>query len=155
MDREVTTMVSADVAHDLTSKVQATTTPAFKTPLRGSVLVLIQYDVCEEIRLDVLRGLFPARNAQATFKSQAPGYVRYQRTPVAEPLEPVILAVRRAAFRRHQVLRLRRRQPGLRAAFRRRLGQPGPAFAAGPPTRTSRSWPRASSARNWSAPLPR
>jgi hypothetical protein len=91
MDREVTTMVSADVAHDLTSKVQATTTPAFKTPLHGSVLVLIQYDVCEEIRLDVLRGLIPARNAQATFKSQAPGYVRYQRTPIAEPLEPVIL----------------------------------------------------------------
>jgi len=91
MDREVTTMVSADVAHDLTANVQATTTPAFKTPLRGSVLVLIQYDVCEEIRLDVLRGLFPARKAQATFKSQAPGYVRYQRTPVAEPLEPVIL----------------------------------------------------------------
>jgi len=91
MDREVTTMVSADVAHDLTTKVHATTTPALKTPLRGSVLVLIQYDVCEEIRLDVLRGLIPARNAQATFKSQAPGYVRYQRTPVAEPLEPVIL----------------------------------------------------------------
>jgi hypothetical protein len=91
MDREVTTMVSADVAHDLTSKVQATTTPALKTPLRGSVLVLIQYDVCEEVRLDVLRGLIPARNAQATFKSQAPGYVRYQRTPIAEPLEPVIL----------------------------------------------------------------
>ena len=91
MDREVTTMVSADVAHDLTTKVQATTTPAPKAPLRGSVLVLIQYDVCEEIRLDILRGLFPARSAQATFKSQAPGYVRYQRTPVAEPLEPVIL----------------------------------------------------------------
>jgi hypothetical protein len=91
MDREVTTMVSADVAHDLTSKVQATTTPSLKTPLRGSVLVLIQYDVCEEIRLDILRGLIPARSAQATFKSQAPGYVRYQRTPVAEPIEPVIL----------------------------------------------------------------
>ena len=91
MDREVTTMVNADVAHDLTSKVQATTTPALKTPLRGSVLVLIQYDVCEEIRLDILRGLIPARSAQATFKSQAPGYVRYQRTPVAEPIEPVIL----------------------------------------------------------------
>jgi len=91
MDREVTAMVSADVAHDLTSKVQATTTPALKTPLRGSVLVLIQYDVCEEIRLDILRGLIPARTAQATFKSQAPGYVRYQRTPVAEPIEPVIL----------------------------------------------------------------
>jgi hypothetical protein len=91
MDREVTTMVSSDVAHDLTSTVQATTTPALKTPLRGSVLVLIQYDVCEEIRLDILRGLIPARTAQATFKSQAPGYVRYQRTPVAEPIEPVIL----------------------------------------------------------------
>jgi len=91
MDREVTAMVSADVAHDLTSKVQATTTPALKSPLRGSVLVLIQYDVCEEIRLDILRGLIPARTAQATFKSQAPGYVRYQRTPVAEPIEPVIL----------------------------------------------------------------
>jgi len=91
MDREVTTMVNADVAHDLTSKVQATTTPALKTPLRGSVLVLIQYDVCEEIRLDILRGLIPARSPQATFKSQAPGYVRYQRTPVAEPIEPVIL----------------------------------------------------------------
>ncbi|PYQ43908.1 MAG: hypothetical protein DMG99_05600 [Acidobacteria bacterium] len=75
----------------MTSKVQATTTPALKTPLRGSVLVLIQYDVCEEIRLDILRGLIPARTAQATFKSQAPGYVRYQRTPVAEPIEPVIL----------------------------------------------------------------
>src|SRR5947209_12229718 len=91
MDREVTTMVNADVAHDLTSKVQATTTPALKTPLRGSVLVLIQYDVCEEIRLDILRGLIPARTAQATFKSQAPGYVRYQRTPVAESIEPLIL----------------------------------------------------------------
>ena len=67
MDREVTTMVSADVAHELTTRVQETTKPASKTPLRGSVLVLIQYDVCEEIHLDVLRGLFPARTAQATF----------------------------------------------------------------------------------------
>lgn len=91
MDREVTTMVSADVAHDLTAKVQETTKPALRCPLRGSVLVLIQYDVCEEIRLDILRNLIPARTAQATFKSQAPGYVRYQRTPVAEPIEPVIL----------------------------------------------------------------
>jgi len=91
MDREVTTIVSADVAHDITTTVQETTKPALKCPLRGSVLVLIQYDVCEEIHMDILRGLIPARNAQATFKSQAPGYVRYQRTPVAEPLETVIL----------------------------------------------------------------
>ena len=77
MDREVTTMVSSDVAHELTTRVLETTKPATAGPLRGSVLVLIQYDVCEEIRLDVIRNLLQARHAQATFKSsQAPGYVR-------------------------------------------------------------------------------
>jgi hypothetical protein len=59
-------------------------------PLRGSVLVLIQFDVCEEIRLDVLRSIFPARTAEASFK-KAPAYVRYQRAPVEETLDPVIL----------------------------------------------------------------
>jgi len=61
------------------------------TPLRGSVLVLIQFDVCEEIRLDVLRNIFGARTAEASFKHQAPGYVRYQRPPVEETLEPLVL----------------------------------------------------------------
>ena len=60
-------------------------------PLRGSVLVLIQFDVCEEIRLDVLRNIFGARTADASFKHQAPGYVRYQRPPVEETLEPLVL----------------------------------------------------------------
>ena len=91
MDRDVTTMVSTEVARELTTKVHETTRPARATPLRGSVLVMIQYDVCEEIRLDVLRDIFGARTAQATFKNQAPGYVRYQRTPVAESIEPLIL----------------------------------------------------------------
>jgi len=92
MDREVTTIVSADVAHDLSVKVQESTKAAPECPLRGSVLVLIQYDICEEIRLDVIRQLLQARNAQATFKSsQAPGYVRYQRPPVADRLEPLVL----------------------------------------------------------------
>ncbi len=92
MDREVTTIVSPDVARDLSVKVQATTQPVITGPLRGSVLVLIQYDICEEIRLDVIRQLLQARNAQATFKSsQAPGYVRYQRPPVADRLEPIVL----------------------------------------------------------------
>ena len=59
--------------------------------LRGSVLVLIQFDVCEEIRLDELRKIFGARTAEASFKHQAPGYVRYQRPPVEESLEPLIL----------------------------------------------------------------
>jgi len=91
MDRDVTTMVSTDVARELTTTVYETTRPAPATPLRGSVLVMIQYDVCEEIRLDALRNIFGARTAEATFKSQAPGYVRYQRTPVAESIEPLVL----------------------------------------------------------------
>ena len=60
-------------------------------PLRGSVLVLIQFDVCEEIRLDELRKVFGVRTVDATFKHQAPGYVRYQRPPVEETLEPLVL----------------------------------------------------------------
>jgi hypothetical protein len=51
---------------------------------------LIQFDVCEEIRLDVLRTIFGARTAEASFK-KAPAYVRYQRPPVEESIEPVIL----------------------------------------------------------------
>ncbi len=90
MDREVTTIVSPEVARDLSVQVKETTQPV--CPLRGSILVLIQYDVCEEIRLDVIRQLLQARHAQATFKSsQAPGYVRYQRPPVVDRLEPIVL----------------------------------------------------------------
>src|SRR5207253_6367558 len=49
--------------------------------LHGSVLVLIQFDVCEEIRLDLLREIFSARTLeQPSFKHPAPGYVRYQRS---------------------------------------------------------------------------
>jgi hypothetical protein len=60
-------------------------------PLCGSVLVLIQFDVCEEIRLDQLRQILGARTADASFKHLAPGYVRYQRPPVEEALEPLVL----------------------------------------------------------------
>jgi hypothetical protein len=59
--------------------------------LRGSVLVLIQFDVCEEINLDALRDIFGARRQEASFKHPAPGYVRFQRAPVVEPVEPLIL----------------------------------------------------------------
>jgi hypothetical protein len=60
--------------------------------LRGSVLVLIQFDVCEEIRLDQLRQIFGARTLEhPTLKHPAPGYVRYQRPPVVEPIEPLVL----------------------------------------------------------------
>jgi len=60
-------------------------------PLCGSVLVLIQFDVCEEIRLDLLREILGARTVDASFKHLAPGYVRYQRPPVEEVLEPLVL----------------------------------------------------------------
>ena len=60
--------------------------------LQGSVLVLIQFDVCEEIRLDRLREILSARTvAQPSLKHPAPGYIRYQRPPVVEPIEPLVL----------------------------------------------------------------
>src|SRR3984885_3580586 len=90
MDRDLTTMVSNDVAEALSTQVQECTQPKAQGPLRGSVLVLIQFDVCEEIRLDELRKIFPTRTAEASFK-KAPAYVRYQRPPVEETLEPLIL----------------------------------------------------------------
>jgi hypothetical protein len=89
MDQDLTTMVSNDVAEALSTQVQMPS-PQSAGPLRGSVLVLIQFDVCEEIRLDALRKIFPAREAEASLK-KAPSYVRYQRPPVEETLEPLIL----------------------------------------------------------------
>jgi hypothetical protein len=65
---------------------------AMEPALRGSVLVLIQFDVCEEIRLDELRQIFGARTLeQPSFKHSAPSYVRYQRPPVVETIEPLVL----------------------------------------------------------------
>jgi len=69
---------------------QASSTP--EASLQGSVLVLIQFDVCEEIRLDQLRQIFGARTQeQPSFKHPTPGYVRYQRPPVVEAIEPLVL----------------------------------------------------------------
>jgi hypothetical protein len=61
--------------------------------LNGSVLVLIQFDVCEEIRLDKLQQAMNARSVpQPKIKHSVPAYVRYQRPPVVEPLEPLLLS---------------------------------------------------------------
>src|SRR5258708_3868230 len=60
-------------------------------PLQGSVLVLFQFDVSEEIRLNDLRAIFGARRQEASFKHAAPGYVRYERPPVVERIEPLVL----------------------------------------------------------------
>ena len=44
MDRDLTTLVSTDVAHALTTQVESCTQSPASGPLRGSVLVLIQFD---------------------------------------------------------------------------------------------------------------
>jgi len=89
MAPELTTPVpvlSSDLSQTLATQVRS---PA--ALLQGSVLALIQFDVCEEIKLDELRKIFGARTEKASFKHQAPGYVRYQRPPVEEPLDPLVL----------------------------------------------------------------
>src|SRR5580704_7978246 len=91
MDRETTITAPA------VGKVPAEALPTLvavkpsDAPLCGSVLVLIQFDVCEEIRLDELRHILGARTVDTSFKHMAPGYVRFQRPPLEEALEPVIL----------------------------------------------------------------
>ncbi len=61
--------------------------------LTGFVLVLIQFDVCEEIRLDLLQP--QTGNArtlrQPSTKQAAPAYVRYERPPVVESIETLVL----------------------------------------------------------------
>ncbi len=98
MERErIATTVSNDAINDVgldlsTGRAsQAHGVQSQSTPLHGSALVLIQFDVCEEIRLDELRKIFGARTVDASFKHHSPGYVRYQRPPVEETLEPLIL----------------------------------------------------------------
>lgn len=60
--------------------------------LHGAVLVLIQFDVCEEIRLDQLRQIFSAQTVQRPpLKHALPSYVRYERPPVVELAETLVL----------------------------------------------------------------
>ena len=70
----------------------ATPVPGLPATLGGFVLVLIQFDVCEELRLDVLQQAVSARTVQKpSIKQPVPSYVRYQRPPVVGPLEPLLL----------------------------------------------------------------
>ena len=65
---------------------------AVSAPLSGFVLVMIQFDVCEEIQLDKLQQTVSARTLrQPSTKQAAPAYVRYERPPVLERLEPLVL----------------------------------------------------------------
>jgi hypothetical protein len=54
--------------------------------------VLIQFDVCEEIRLDQLQAVESRTVQQPKMKHSVPGYVRYHRPPVIEPLKPLMLS---------------------------------------------------------------
>jgi hypothetical protein len=85
MDNETITAIAAEPITSLTP------VRIVDTSVHGSVLALIQFDICEEIRLDELRRLLGARKLEASFKHPAPGYVQYQRPPVVEPIEPLVM----------------------------------------------------------------
>jgi len=60
-------------------------------PLRGSFSMLVLYDVAEQIDLEKLRAILGAEppRREPSFKHPAPEYVRFERPPVVEELDPV------------------------------------------------------------------
>jgi hypothetical protein len=62
------------------------------SPLTGSLWALGLYDVCEEIDLEALREILgvPARR-EPGFRHPSPEYVRFERPPVVQPIEPIAL----------------------------------------------------------------
>ncbi len=56
-------------------------------PLKGSVLIVMLYYVCEEIRLEELHQKPGAQTAAPALKTGAPERIRFVRPPVVEPLE--------------------------------------------------------------------
>lgn len=58
--------------------------------ISGSILAMILFDVCEEIRLDELGEIGTTRVGQS-FKHAAPQYVRFEHPPVIRRLRPVTL----------------------------------------------------------------
>ena len=86
MDRETAAPL---VVTEIAAKIRKE--PVLEPSVHGSLLVMMQFDVCEEIRLDELREIFGARTLAPSFKHPAPGYVRYLRPPVVEAIEPVVL----------------------------------------------------------------
>jgi hypothetical protein len=84
---DVTTTAMPVASEEVTREV-----PQAGAALTGTVLVLIQFDVCEEIQLGRLGEIIRARTiAKPSMKHPAPGYIRYQRPPVVEPIEPLVL----------------------------------------------------------------
>jgi hypothetical protein len=59
--------------------------------MKGSVLGVILHDICEEIRLEELREILGAKRVEPSFKHATPEYVRFEKPPVVERLDPVVL----------------------------------------------------------------
>lgn len=64
---------------------------AAATALKGAILGIILHDVCEEIHLEELPQILGARRVEPTFKHSTPEYVRFEKPPVVERLEPLVL----------------------------------------------------------------
>ncbi len=60
----------------------------------GSFLVLFQYDVAETISLEALRLALGAKPSEREprFTHPAPGYVRFEKFPVVEQLDPIVIS---------------------------------------------------------------
>jgi hypothetical protein len=68
------------------------TDPQRRPLLAGTVLLLVQFDVCEEIHLDQLATNLGARVVKPPgVPYSSTGHVRYERPPVVEPIESVEL----------------------------------------------------------------
>ena len=60
--------------------------------LSGSFWILFLYDICEEIRLETLRALLRVEpRREPSFRHPSPEYVRFERPPVVQRLEPIVL----------------------------------------------------------------
>jgi hypothetical protein len=59
--------------------------------IQGSVLALVLYDVCEEIRLDEVRRILGAPELPHRFKDVQGENVRVERPPVMQTLEPLVM----------------------------------------------------------------
>ena len=62
------------------------------TPIAGSLWTLWLYDVCEEIDLDALRAILGVPPpSESRLRHPSPEYVRFERPPVVQQLEPIVL----------------------------------------------------------------
>ena len=63
-----------------------------RAPLAGSLWILWLYDVCEEIDLDALRAMLRVQaRREPAVRHPSPEYVRFERPPVVQPLELIVL----------------------------------------------------------------